>query len=107
MVFCTLAVCALSAPTEKTEESNSTESVVQDTSLPEIHQVFSGISIKSPSPTEKRDKREDLPSSATDNKRTSALAQPDYEENKPPTFVHPVPVDQIIKHSNASPEIHS
>lgn len=100
MIFCTFFACALSAPTEKPpKESNL--------SLPDNLQVFSSVSINSPL-AEKREKREDpsAPSSSTDNKRIT-LSQPDYQENKPPTFVHPVPVDQIIKNSHASPEIHS
>lgn len=106
MVFCILIVRALSAPTEKSSESILADSLSQEKSHLANHEVALSISNNS---TEKRDKREDTPaaSSSADNKRSSALSQPDYQENKPPTFVHPVPVDQIIKNSNASPEIHS
>lgn len=104
MVFCTVMVCALTAPTDKRTESNPTNSDSQEKSL---LQHPSSILINSPS-TEKRDKREDIPaaSHSTDNKRTPVL-QSDYQENKPPTFVYPVPVDQIIKNSRASPQIHA
>lgn len=104
MVFSSLFICALSAPIEKISDQNSTETL-QEKSVADNHQVFSNISISSPL----REKREDYSpaSSPSDNKRTPALSQPDYQENKPPTFVFPVPVNQIIKNSNASPEIHS
>lgn len=108
MVGCTLLVCSLSvlsAPTEQPKEINLTDSLSSQKTLSENAQAVSHVS-SSPS-TEKREKREGPTSSSTDNKRTPTVAQSDYQENKPPTFVFPVPVDQIIKNSQASPEIHS
>jgi len=103
-------VCGLSAPTETPSESEATETLPQEKLLlNEKDTPVSRItSISSPS-TEKREKRENIPaaSSSSDNKRTSGPSQQDYQENKPPTFVHPVPVDQIVKNSHASPQIHS
>ncbi|XP_037049421.1 uncharacterized protein LOC119083727 isoform X2 [Bradysia coprophila] len=109
VALCALIVCTQAAPTDKPIEIDSTVAdvgfIVTDKPLSHDHEI---VSVKT-LPTEKRDKREDdsvsLPTN--DNKRTPALSQPDYQENKPPTFVHPVPVDQIIKNSNASPQIHS
>ncbi|KAG4071006.1 hypothetical protein HA402_001443 [Bradysia odoriphaga] len=109
VALCALIVCTQAAPTDKPIESDSTVAdvgfIVTEKPLPHDPEI---VSVKTTS-AEKRDKREDdsvsLPTN--DNKRTPALSQPDYQENKPPTFVHPVPVDQIIKNSNASPQIHS
>lgn len=107
MALCALLVCSQAAPTDKPIESDPSfvTAVVTEDSLSHEHE---SVPVRTLS-TEKRDKREDNDSpllSASDNKRAPALSQPDYQENKPPTFVRPVPVDQIIKHSNASPEIH-
>lgn len=100
-------VCVLSAPTENPSEGEATETLPQEKSLLKDSPVYT-IAISSPS-KEKREKRENTPlaSSSGENKRTIGLSQVDYQENKPPTFVHPVPVDQIIKNSHASPQIHS
>lgn len=108
MVGCTLLVCSLSvlsAPTEQPKESNLTDNLASHKTFSENAHPASNVS-SSPS-TEKREKREGPTSSSTDNKRTPTVSQSDYQENKPPTFVFPVPVDQIIKNSPASPEIHS
>lgn len=100
-------MCTLSAPTEKPSETETTDTLSEEKSL-EDSSVVKIAAIRFPL-TEKREKRENIPvaTSSADNKRTSGPSQLDYQENKPPTFVYPVPVDQIIKNSNASPQIHS
>ncbi|KAJ6641772.1 hypothetical protein Bhyg_06715 [Pseudolycoriella hygida] len=106
MLLCMLIACALSAPTEHPSEIATKDSFVQEKSVKENSKITPLINSSS---TEKRDKREDgsVSSSTAENKRTPVLSQPDYQENKPPTFVHPVPVDQIIKNSHVAPEVHA
>lgn len=84
MVFCTLIVCALSAPTEKSSESNTTDSLSQKKSILANDDVALIMSINSFHPTDKREKREELSApSSSDNKRTTpVLSQPDYQDNK-------------------------
>lgn len=84
MVFSTLIVCALSAPTEKSSESNTTDSLSQKKTILVNDEATSIVSIDSPHQNDKREKREDLPApSSSENKRnTPVLSQPDYQENK-------------------------